>query len=432
MQVSVESTSKLGRRLKVELPSEQIQKEMDTRINRLAKTVTVKGFRQGKAPLDLIKDRYRDSVKQEVLTDLMRTTITEALKKVELAPVDAPIIESIKEDDNQGMEYVATFEIYPTIELSSFDNITVEKLVTTVTESDIDKTLAEIQKQQATWNVVSRPAQDGDRITVDFEGLMDGVAFAGGTAKDIPVILGSKSMIPGFEEGLLGIAAGEERAINVTFPEQYAAKNLAGKPAVFNIKAKKVEEASLPLIDDSFAEKLAIKSKTVEALRAEVRKQLEQVVNNKLKSHTKNQVFQQLLKINEIDIPRSMVEREMERLQEQAKTQYRTASGQSVQIPTDVLEQQATQHVGLGLLFHEARKRFDISVDAQRVKAHIEELAASYEKPQDVVSWYYAKKERLASVEAIVLEDQLVEEILGHAKIEEKPMSYQDLINLAE
>lgn len=433
MQVSVESGEGLERRLLVDLPAERVEGEVDKKLAELAKTVRLDGFRPGKVPARVVKQRFGDQVRQEVYGDLIQASFYEAANDSELMPVGDPSIDLRDAAEEGGLSYTATFQIMPQISLGDLSGREVVKPVAEVTEADVDEMIDKLRKQRTEWVDVDRAAQDGDTVHIDFKGLVDGEAFEGGSAENVPLVLGSGSMIDGFEAGLLGARAGDERTVEVTFPEDYRAEHLAGKPATFEIKVLRVAEPKLPEIDEDFVREFGVDEGTEEALRAEVRSNMESELEQRLKGMLKDNVMAVLREVNPLDIPDAMVKQEAERMKQQA-VQDMQARGQqsSLDLPASIFEDQARTRVHLGLLVGEIIDKNGLKAEESALRETIERLAQSYEDPQEVVDYYMNNPEQRSSIENLVLEDRVVEWLMDQVEVNEDKRTFSDVMNPEE
>lgn len=429
MQVSVEAPSKLERRITVIVPVKTIEEAYDKRIIKLSKTAKVNGFRKGKIPLDFIRQRYGDSARQEALSEVIQSSLYAAINQEKLSPVGVPTVEPKTVIAGQPLEYVATFEVLPEVESVRFDVKTLEKHVSTITDLDIDNVLKHLRQQQGTWVKVDREAQESDQVVMDFSGSIDGKVFSGGEAHDYPIVIGSKSMIPGFEEGLIGLASGQEKVIHVTFPETYFAQEFAGKAAEFAVKVIKVSEPKLPEINETFMKKMGVKSGNIDDFRAEVHKNLERELNRMVKAKLKKTIFDALLEQNELEIPKALIEREAKRIHDELHPHHAGQEHHHSDAEMATFNDAAKRNVALGLLIAKMIKEHNILPDSQRVQAQIEQLSSVYENPAEVAKWYASNKKAKAEVEMQVLEEQLVEKLLMNVQVSEKMMSYNELIN---
>jgi len=422
MQVSVETTSGLGRRMTVQIPAEQIDQQVQNKLQQLARSVRLDGFRPGKVPLSVVKKRYESQVRMETAGELIASSYEQALQQENLRPAGEPSIEQTRNQAGQELEYVATFEVYPEVEPPELSDITIEKPVAEVSAADVDKMLDKLRRQRVTWTKVDRAAANGDRLEIDFEGTIDGKPFSGNSAKNVPLELGSGAMIPGFEEQLLGVSAGDQKTIEVTFPENYGSAEVAGKVANFAVTVHGVAEAALPELDDDFARVFGVAEGGIDKLREEVQKNMERELEAGVKSRLKKQVFDALLDKSDVDVPASLVDSEVDAL---IKKQ---GGGADAGADRSRVEEEAKRRVSLGLLIAEIIKRNQLQVDPERVRETIENLAQSYEKPEEVVQWYYSNQEMLAGIQTLIMEETVVDWIADKAKVEEKPTTFEELM----
>ncbi len=430
MQVSVESGEGLVKRLLVNLPADKVNELVDAKLKEAARTVRMDGFRPGKVPLRMVKQRYGQQIRQDVYGELIQSSFYEAATQENLRPVGEPSIELREEEAEGGLAYTATFEVMPELEVADLSALEIKRPVTEVTDEDIDRMIEKLREQRTEWNDVDRAAQDGDRVTLDFTGIMDGEAFEGGSANDIPLVLGSGTMIPGFEEGLVGLKAGDEKTLELKFPEDYRVEHLAGKDVSFEVKVKAVAEPRLPEVDGAFIKALGVEEGTEEALRKEIRENMEREVRQKVKSRTKEAVMDALLAANEFDVPAAMVSQEAQALKQQTQQEMAQAGQQStVDLPVSVFEPQAERRVKLGLLVGELIRSNEMEVDQTRVDEAIAEQAATFEDPDEVINWYKENPQARSSVENVVMEDQVVDLILEKARVEDEHLSFDELLN---
>lgn len=425
MQVSVEATSKIERRVTVIVPVEKVDEAYDKRIVNLVKTASVKGFRPGKVPLEYIKQRYGDSARQEALSEVIQSSLYAAIHQEKLNPVGVPTVEPKDITPGQPLEFVATFEVLPEVGKVKFEAGTIEKLISTITAKDVDKVVDHLREQHVTWKKVDRAAAAKDQVVLDFRGSIDGKPFSGGEAHDYPIVLGSNMMIPGFEEGLMGAKAGEERVLKVTFPENYFAKEFAGKAAEFSTKIIKVSESTYPELDAAFIKKLGVKSGNVEDLRQEINKNLERELDRLIKAKLKMQVFNKLIEQNPVEVPKSLIEREASRIHDQVHPHHGHEHDHS-EAEMQGFNDAAQKNVVLGLLVGELIKQHNLTPDKDRIQAFIANHAAAYENPKEVMTWYSSDKRRLAEVEMQVLEEQVMEKLLEGVQLNEKMLSYDE------
>lgn len=431
MQVSVENTSALERRMTIGVPAERIETEVNKRLQQTARRAKVPGFRPGKVPMSVIRQRYEASARQEALGDLIQETFYEAVVEQKLNPAGAPAVEPKVFEKGKDLEYVATFEVFPEFEVKGLDGIEIERQDASVEDADIDKMLDVLRKQGTRYEAVDRAAANDDQVTIDFVGTQDGEAFAGGSAEGTKLVLGSGRMIPGFEDGLVGAKAGDERVLDLTFPEDYQNLDLAGKAAQFKVTVKKVAAPELPELNEAFFKQFGVEETTVEGFRAEVRKNMERELRQALKTKVKNQVMDGLLAANQIDVPAALISNEVDRLRVQAVQQF-GGNIQPEQLPAELFSEQAKRRVLLGLIIAEMVKQFELKPDDARVRELIEEMAAAYQEPEQVVKWYYQNEQQLNEVRSVVLEEQVVDTVLKQAKVTDKQVSYEDAVKPAE
>ncbi|GAB4357256.1 MAG: trigger factor [Gammaproteobacteria bacterium] len=431
MEVTVEVTEGLERRMTVQVPAERIDDEVDARLKSLRGRAKIDGFRPGKVPLSVVRSKFGGQVRQEVLGEVLQSSFYEAITQESLRPAGGPKIEPQVMEPGKALEYTATFEVYPDITLGDVSAIKLAKPKVEVSEEDIDKVVERLRKQRVEWVPVDRAAQEGDRLKIDFVGRIDGEEFEGGSGQGVPLELGSGAFIPGFEEQLAGATKGEEKSIEVTFPEDYHASELAGKTAQFEVEIQEVEEARLPEVNEEFVKQFNIADGSVESFRNEIRQNMERELEDAIKARIKQQVMDGLLEVNELAVPKALVEEEIDRLMAQTREQLMMGRGKSneLQLPREMFQEQATRRVTLGLLLAEIARENDLKVDKERVRATIEKFASTYEQPEEVVKWYYSNPEQLSNVESMVLEDQLVDWVLERAQVTDEPMTFDEIMN---
>ncbi|HFS6716203.1 TPA: trigger factor [Proteus mirabilis] len=429
MQVSVETTQGLGRRVTITVPAADIQKAVDSELKKAAKTVRIDGFRKGHVPMSMVKQRYGMSVLNDVLGDLMQRNFINAIIENKVNPVGAPDYKPEQYKEGEDFVYSVEFEVFPEIELKDLESIEVVKPIVTVKDEDVDNMLETLRKQQAEWKDKEGEVAAEDRVTVDFNGSIDGEEFEGGKAEDFVLAMGQGRMIPGFEEGLIGHKAGEEFTIDVTFPEDYHAENLKGKKAQFAINLKKAEERELPELTEEFIKRFGIADGSVDGLRAEVRKNMERELKNAIRTRVKSQVIDGLVKANEVDVPAAAVDSEIEVLQRQAAQRFGGDEKQALQLPRELFEEQAKRRVIVGLLLGEVINSNELKAEDERVKALIDEMASAYEDPSEVVEFYNKNEQLMNNIRNLALEEQAVEKILATAKVTEKETNFTELMN---
>ena len=431
MQVSVETTNGLERKMTVVIEEERLSSVIDGRLQDMTKTVKVKGFRTGKVPLKIVKQQYAQQVRQEVVGDVLQSTLYEAIGQEKLNPAGQPKIDSIKSDPGQGMEYTALFEIYPEVKLGDLSKETIEKQVAEIMDADVEEMLETVRGQHKEWVTADRVAKDGDQLNINFKGMIDGEVFPGGEANDMPIELGSGRMIKGFEEGLVGAKAGDDVTLSVTFPDDYHAKDLAGKPAEFDTHVNKVEEAKLPELDDEFAKKLGIKDASLENMHKEIKASMQQELDNRLNTQMKTSVMDALVNAHDFDVPKPLIEDESEAIKKNMleNLKQQGMQDQGMQVDASMFADQAVRRVKLGLIMSEIVQSEKIDADEDRVKKKIEEIAAPYEQPQQVIDWYNGDKQRLAEVRALVTEEQIVDWAMEKAKVVDKKVTFKEIMN---
>ena len=429
MQVSVEKTSELSRKMTVSVPEAVVQEKMAERLKSLARSVKVDGFRPGKVPQHVVKKMFGDRVRGEIASDLIKATYYDALQDQALKPAGHPHIEPV--DETEGFKYTAVFEVYPEITLEGIDQLEVVRPVAAVSDSDVENMIEKLRAQQQSWHIVDRPAQEHDRVTISFSGTSEGENFTDGRVEDFQVVCGSKKMIPGFEDNLVGLETGSNKTFTLTFPEDYDNKVLAGKVAQFAVDVIKVEEPLLPEIDEDFVKAYGIEDGSVESFREDVRnnmdRELEQALRSKLKSSVMDALFEKI----QLTVPNTLVDMEVDSLM---KPYIETAKRQKMKLedlklPRDVFEEQAKRRVALGLILGEIIQKNAIKLDSNKVRSTIEDLARSYERPDDVINWYYSDESRLTDVQQMVLEDQVIEWLVARAKVSDETVNFNDVMD---
>ncbi|MEA3639868.1 MAG: trigger factor [Lamprobacter sp.] len=426
MQVSVETGDGLTRRLKVELPTEEIEQEIEKRLQNHARSIRLPGFRPGKVPMRLLRQRYGDSMRLEVFSERVEASYPQAIAESELRPAGRPEIEPDLDLAARRYAYVAEFEVLPDVELASLEGRSLARPQVDLTEADVDETIERLRQQRKRWESVERTAETGDRLTVDFDGQVDGEPFEGGRGEEVRIEIGAGRFIPGFEDQLIGASAGDERSVQVSFPETYPQASLAGKPAAFKVKVKTVEAPSLPEVDAEFITEFGVNDGDLERFRADVRANLERERSERIKARVKNQVMDLLLEANPISVPSALVAREVESLRQQMQQQL-GGGGAGIELPDELFADNARRRVALGLIVGEVVKANALSPGADRIRSAVEETAASYDDPKAVIDYYYADRERLATVESMVLEDLVVEHVLDQIEVTDEPISFSEL-----
>jgi len=443
MATAVETLDKLERRITITLPLDDVKAEVEKRLKVRARTAKAPGFRPGKVPMKMVAQQYGYQVESEVLNDKIGRAFNDAANENNLRVAGFPRIEpKTGADVAEGqIAFDATFEVYPEVKIGDLSSAVVEKTVTQITDAEIDKTIDILRKQRVHFHVkgeqgahgdggADTSAQNGDRVTVDFVGKIDGVEFPGGKAEDYPFVLGEGRMLPEFEAAAIGLKAGESKTFPLAFPEDYHGKDVAGKTAEFTITMKKVEWAHMPEVDAEFAKSLGIADGDLAKMREDIKANLEREVKGRTKAKTKDSVMDALIKVAELDVPKALIEQDVDRLVEMTRQDMaqRGMNVNDMPFPRDLFTAQAERRVRLGLILAELVKANDLQATADQVKAQVEEFAQSYEDPQQVVKYYYADRRRLAEVEALVLEENVVNYVLGKAKVSEKAVSFDELM----
>lgn len=427
MQVSVETTQGLERRVTITVPADQVESAVKSRLQQLAKTQRIDGFRPGKVPVSVIKKRYGTAVRQEVAQDVIQKNFYQAVVQEKLNPAGAPTIEDQTLAEGDNFSFTAVFEVYPEVKVEGLESLKIEKPTAEVTDEDLATMLETLRKQHAKFIEVERAIEDGDKVNLDFDGSVDGEAFEGGKAEGFDIEIGSGRMIPGFEEGLKGLNVGEEKDLEVTFPEDYQAETLKGKAAVFKVKINKIEARELPEIDDEFIKLFGIEEGGIDALKTEVRQNMERELNQALKNKVKENTISALVDSASIEVPKALLEQEVNTLRQQALQRF--GGNQQIELPAELFNDQAERRVKTGLLLSELVKAHEIKVDDERVKETVETMASAYESPEEVVEYYYNNKEMLQNVQNVVMEDQAIDFILEQAEVETVAKSFDEIMN---
>jgi trigger factor len=428
MQVSVESTGKLERRMQVQVPAERVSKEIASRLKQLSRTARLNGFRPGKAPLTVIRQQFGPQVHREVIGELLQSSFSEAVTQQQLAPAGNPRIEPQSMDEGQDLTYTATFEVFPEVALNPVDSLELERVNAEVTDSDVDAMIERLRKQQMKYAATSRPAAEGDKVTVDFEGSIDGVPFAGGKGEAIPIVVGENRMLPQLEQGLVGMSAGEQRAIDVDFPADYRATELAGKRASFKVDAKTVEEPQLPDVDDEFCKAFGVTEGGVAKLREDVVANMRRELEQTLRNRNKTAVMEQLYQSNPIDVPNALLESQVRDMQAEAMRRAGIKDAAQAPAPEPFIEP-ARRRVALGLLFNDIIRRENIVLEPARASERLDEMVGAYGDAAAMKRAYQQNPEAMRQVESLALEDQVVDWILSRAKVRESSSTFKELMN---
>jgi len=431
MQVSVETTQGLERRLSISVPAEKVDVEVKNRLRQVSKTQRIDGFRPGKVPASVIQKRFGKSIRQEVAGEIMQRTFVDAIVAEKINPAGRPSFVAKSNEDGKALEFEATFEVYPEVELKDLEKIAIERPAVDVTDADLDEMFVTLQKQHQTWKENKRKTKKGDKLTLDFTGRVDGEEFEGGKAEGFELELGAGRMIPGFEKEVTGMKAGEEQTIKVTFPEDYHAENLKGKEAEFDIVVHKTEGPILPEIDEEFAKLFGIEEGGVEALRVEVSKNMARELSQAVKAKVKTQVIDGLLASHEVGLPASLVTQEVDVLRQQAMQRFQGQMDPKnlPELPAEMFTEQAERRVKIGLLLGEVIKVNELKVDETKVNELIATAASAYEDPKEVIEYYANNKELMQQMQNVALEEQAVELLVEKAKVSDKKASFNEIMN---
>lgn len=436
MQVSVETTSGLERRLTIAIPADEIQAEVDKRIQKVAPQVNLNGFRKGKVPVKVVRQQYGPSIRQEVLGEMMSQSFQDAVIQEKLRPAGQPEVEPKQIDENKDFSFTATFEVYPEFSVAPIEGAEIKKPVTEITDADVDAMIENLRKQQATFEVADKAAEEGDQVNIDFEGFKDGEAFEGGSAQGTDLTLGSKQMIPGFEDGLVGLKAGDEKELNLTFPDDYHSEELKGAAVVFKVKVNEVKAQQLPELDAEFMQRFGVDSGKVEDLKAQVEKNMGRELTQALKNRVKAQVLDAVLEKNSIEVPQALIDQEVGVMRKQMLQQFGGADqlenfDESL-LPAELFSEQATRRVTLGLLLSKVVEENELKAEDDKVREAIEEIASQYEAQDEVIEYYNNNPQQRQQVEALVLENAVVDLLTAQASVSDEKLTYEELMTLAQ
>jgi trigger factor len=436
MQVSIETTSKLERRLTVGVPAADVDSEVDARLKQAVKNVRLPGFRPGKVPLKVMRQRFGSGVRQEVIGEVMSRSFQQAVVQENLKPAGQPTIEPRAMEAGKDLEYIATFEVFPEVELVDVKGYAVEKPAAEVTSDDVDNIIEVFRKQRGSWVAVERAAEEGDRVTIDYAGTKDGEAFEGGTAENSQLELGSGRMIPGFEDGIVGMQAGDEKDLELTFPEDYHSEDLKGATVTFAIKVHTVETMELAPLDQELFSAYGVEDGDEASFREEVEQNMARELRNAVTARVKQQVMDAVLEAySGLEVPAALISQEVDALRQQMFQQFGGA-GQDLDLksllPDEMFTEKAERRVKLGLVLAELIGSYELKADPDALRAAVEEIASTYQDPEEVINWYYANQEQLSAVESKVLEDAVVEKLLEEAEITESECTYQEAIALGQ
>jgi trigger factor len=429
MQVSVEKTSELSRKMTVSVPEAVVQEKMAERLKSLARDVKIDGFRPGKVPQHVVKKMFGDRIRGEIASELIKETYYDALQDQDLKPAGHPLIEPLVEAE--GFRYTAVFEVYPEISLEGVDQLEVVRPVATVKDSDVDDMIEKLRAQKQSWHIVDRPVQEHDRVTISFSGTSEDENFTDGRVEDFQVVCGSKKMIPGFEDNLVGLLTGDNKTFSLNFPEDYSNTKLAGNTAQFEVDVIKVEEPLVPEIDEDFVKAYGIEDGSVESFRDDVKNSMERELEQALRGKLKSSVMDALYEKIKLAVPNTLVDLEVENLMKPyiEKAAKQKMKQEDLSLPRDMFEAQAKRRVALGLILAEIIRKNAIKLDSNKVRSTIEDLAKNYESPEDVVNWYYSDESRLNDVQQMVLEDQTIECLVAQAKVSDEMLNFSDAMD---
>ncbi|MGR4068357.1 trigger factor [Halomonas sp. LR3S48] len=433
MQVSVETTSQIERRVTFQVPAAEVDEAVEARLKDTAKNIRLNGFRKGRVPMSVVRQRYGRGVRDEVVGELMRERYVRAITEQNLNPAGFPSIEPKVDEEGQDLEFVASLEVYPEIELSSIEGAEVERPVVEVSDADLEEMVETLRKQNASWEEVDRAAAEGDQVKIDFQGFLGDEPFDGGSAEGHELVLGSGNFIPGFEEQLVGAKAGEEKEIKVTFPEDYQAEHLAGQEATFKVKLHAVKAQALPEVDEEFIKRFGVEDGDIEKFRAEVKKNMAREAKQAVDNRVKQQVLEALKKANDVPVPQSLVQQETDALKRQAAQQFGLGEDFDVsQLPNELFAEQARSRVQVGLLLAEVIKAGELDATDDEIRAKVEELAEQYQEPQQVVDYYMSNDQLKTQVKSAILEEKAVDKLLDQATVKDVAMSYQQALAAAQ
>jgi len=428
MQVSVESTGALERRMEVSVPKEQIEQAVDERLQRVSRTAKLKGFRPGKAPIKVIRQQFGAQVRQEVLSDLMQQSFARAVNEAKLTPAAGPRIEPISSAPGADLKYRAVFEVIPEITLNNVDGLEIDRPVAEVSQADIEAMVQNLREQRPSFIEAERESREGDRVTMDFKGLINGQAFEGSTGDDVAVVLGAGRMLKDFEAGIIGVKSGEQKQISVPYPAGYHNKDLAGQTAEFNVQVKKVEEKQLPPLDDAFCREYGVTEGGIERLLAEVADNMRRELAENVRARVKQQLFDRLLAANPVEVPNALVQQQVRDMQ--MDTARRMGAKEASQVPpAEPFIEPARRRVALGMLVNELVKSRNLQLDRARVDARLVELAATYPDPDAIIGAYRQNQDAMRQVEGMVLEDQVVDYLVARARVNDQPSTFKELMN---
>lgn len=427
MQVSVESTGNIERKLTITIPADQIDGEVESRLKSLRGRVKIDGFRPGKVPLSVVSQQYGDSVYQEVLGETFQRTFSEAVAKENLRVAGQPEIAPETLERGKDLTYVATVDVYPEFEIASMAELEVKRPVVAIKEEDVDQMIENLRQQQKEWETIDRACENGDTVNIDFEGSLDGELFDGGSAQDFNVELGAGRMLKDFEEGLVGMSKGEEKTITVAFPDEYPAENLKGKSAQFKLTVNDVKAAKLPEVDEVFIAKFGVDAGDMDSFRAEIRQNMQRELDNAIKNRVKQSVMEGLSSLHEIDLPKALVKQEVTYVRNEMSENANGADMSS--LPDELFEEQASRRVKLGLIVGEIVTKNELKSDEAKIDEMLNNLASTYEEPQQLIEYYKSNPQAMQTIQAAVMEEMIVDWVVAQAKVVDEEMAFTELMN---
>ena len=426
MQVSIETTSGLERRLTVGVPAAEVEGAVSERIEKAARTTRLNGFRPGRVPVKVVRQRFGGAIRQEVIGETLSRTFQDAVAREGIRPAGPPRIDPVRDEPGEDLEYTAVFEVYPEVRLGDLGALEIVKPVASVVDADVDAMIERLRDQRASWEEVERPAAAGDRVRIDYRGTRGGEAVEGGSAEGAELVLGSGRMIPGFEDAVVGMSAGDSKTVTLAFPEDYQEESLRGVDVEFEIALESVQEKRLPEVDAEFLQAFGIEDGDMERFRSEVQRNMERELNTALRSKLKSRTLEQLLASHEVELPQALVTEEIKVVRRQMVAQFGGgASFDESMLPDDLFADQARRRVKLGLIVAEIVKSAEIRVDEARVRERLAEIAAGYEDPEQVMRYYLSNEEALNALQGTVMEDQVVDHLVAGARVVEEPLDYE-------
>ena len=431
MQVSLTATGGLERRLEVAVPAQAVTSEIETRLQQLARTARLKGFRPGKVPMPVVRKQFGEQVRAEVVSDLMRKSFAEAVTQEQLTPAASPRIQPIALEPGSDLKFAAVFEVMPDVKVAPFEAIQIQRPAAQVTEADLDAMIESMRRQRPEFKEVARPAQASDRVTVDYDGSLAGEVFEGGEGRDVPFVIGSGQVLPEFDTAATGAAVGETREVTITYPENHGSKALAGKTAQFKLTVKKIEEQALPPVDEAFCRAYGVEEGGVETLRTEVRASMERELTSVIRGRLRSQVMEALYRNNPLEVPKALVEDAAQQLQ--AEAGRRAGARDAAQLPPrDQFLEPARQRVALGMIMSEIVRSLALTLDRARVQTRVEDLVASFPNPEETRRQYLSNPDAMRQIESAVLEDQAIDAIVEKASVTEQPASFRELTGFGQ